>query len=197
MSVYCLPVFCERKYALALISQAVEELLVELDLDKKSVLLGTSRVSRYFNCINFTQKRTLTQMTHLVSVTCLRYLWSEMCCDTWSSRGTSRSRAGWCTYRLLAWDIWPVRDTENSKWVNLPLICYHFDLLAAECYVCLHSQVQQMAVSCLQRNLRALRAVSKWSWWKLFCKLRPLLDVNMDNERLRAKEVHSHQVNAF
>lgn len=46
-----------------------------------------------------------------------------------------------------------------------------------------------MAVSCLQRNLRALRLVAKWSWWKLFCRIRPLLDVNMDNERLRAKEV--------
>lgn len=53
-------------------------------------------------------------------------------------------------------------------------------------------QVQQMAVRCLQRNLRALRFVSKWSWWKLFCRVRPLLDVNMDNERLRAKEVHTN-----
>ena len=46
-----------------------------------------------------------------------------------------------------------------------------------------------MAVRCLQRNLRALKLVSRWSWWKLFCKIRPLLDVNMDNERFRTKEV--------
>ncbi|XP_077479786.1 unconventional myosin-XVIIIb [Stigmatopora argus] len=49
-------------------------------------------------------------------------------------------------------------------------------------------KVQHMAVRCLQRNLRVLRAVSQWSWWKLFCRARPLLDVNMDNEKLRAKE---------
>lgn len=49
-----------------------------------------------------------------------------------------------------------------------------------------------MAVKCLQRNLRVLRAVATWSWWKLFCKVRPLLDVNMDNERVRAKEVQSY-----
>ncbi|XP_061553551.1 unconventional myosin-XVIIIb-like isoform X3 [Phycodurus eques] len=49
-------------------------------------------------------------------------------------------------------------------------------------------KVQHMAVRCLQRNLRVLHGVSEWSWWKLFCRVRPLLDVNMDNERLRAKE---------
>uniref|UniRef100_A0A8C5A4H3 Myosin motor domain-containing protein n=1 Tax=Gadus morhua TaxID=8049 RepID=A0A8C5A4H3_GADMO len=49
-------------------------------------------------------------------------------------------------------------------------------------------KVQQMAVSCVQRNLRAMRAVGRWCWWKLFCRVRPLLNVNMDNQRLRAKE---------
>ncbi|KAK5620714.1 hypothetical protein CRENBAI_020003 [Crenichthys baileyi] len=48
--------------------------------------------------------------------------------------------------------------------------------------------VQQMAVRCLQRNLRVLKVVAKWGWWKLFCRVRPLLDVNMDNERLRTIE---------
>ncbi|KAL0965272.1 hypothetical protein UPYG_G00279090 [Umbra pygmaea] len=49
-------------------------------------------------------------------------------------------------------------------------------------------KVQQMAVRCVQSNIRALRGVAKWSWWKLLCRLRPLLDVNMDDQRLRAKE---------
>ena len=48
-----------------------------------------------------------------------------------------------------------------------------------------------MALRCVQRNIRALRGVAKWSWWRLFCRVRPLLDVNMDDERLRAKEVHT------
>nr|XP_029501579.1 unconventional myosin-XVIIIb-like [Oncorhynchus nerka] len=48
--------------------------------------------------------------------------------------------------------------------------------------------VQQMAVRCVQSNIRTLRGVAKWSWWKLLCRVRPLLDVNMDDQRLRAKE---------
>lgn len=127
-----------KRYASMFVShderKAVEELLVELDLDKKSVLLGTSRVF---------MKRDV-----------LRYLEQQ-------------------------------RDQQVTGWlVYLQAACMGH--LARQRYRKL--KVQQMAVSCLQRNLRALRAVSKWSWWKLFCKLRPLLDVNMDNERLRAKE---------
>uniref|UniRef100_A0A671LSV4 Unconventional myosin-XVIIIb-like n=1 Tax=Sinocyclocheilus anshuiensis TaxID=1608454 RepID=A0A671LSV4_9TELE len=49
-------------------------------------------------------------------------------------------------------------------------------------------KVQQMAVSCIQRNVRVLTAVAHWSWWKLLCRVRPLLDVNMDDQRLRSKE---------
>eukprot|EP00063_Salmo_salar_P008812 XP_013983647.1 PREDICTED: unconventional myosin-XVIIIa-like [Salmo salar] len=45
-----------------------------------------------------------------------------------------------------------------------------------------------MAVRCFQSNIRTLRRVAKWSWWKLLCRVRPLLDVNMDDQRLRAKE---------
>uniref|UniRef100_A0A8C1NDG2 Myosin XVIIIB n=1 Tax=Cyprinus carpio TaxID=7962 RepID=A0A8C1NDG2_CYPCA len=49
-------------------------------------------------------------------------------------------------------------------------------------------KVQLMAVSCIQRNVRVLTAVAHWSWWKLLCRVRPLLDVNMDDQRLRSKE---------
>ncbi|XP_016108965.1 unconventional myosin-XVIIIb-like [Sinocyclocheilus grahami] len=52
-------------------------------------------------------------------------------------------------------------------------------------------KVQQMAVSCIQRNVRVLTAVARWSWWKLLCRVRPLLDVNMDDQRLRSKEVRT------
>ncbi|XP_036824067.1 unconventional myosin-XVIIIa-like [Oncorhynchus mykiss] len=49
-------------------------------------------------------------------------------------------------------------------------------------------QVQQIAVRCFQSNIRTLRCVAKWIWWKLLCRVRPLLDVNMDDQRLRARE---------
>uniref|UniRef100_A0A3Q3WV61 Myosin motor domain-containing protein n=1 Tax=Mola mola TaxID=94237 RepID=A0A3Q3WV61_MOLML len=114
--------------------KAVEELLAELDLDKKSIVVGPSRVF---------MKRGV-----------LRYLEQQ-------------------------------RDQQVTGWlIYLQASCMGH--LARQKYRKL--KVQQMAVSCLQRNLRALRVVAKWSWWRLFCRLRPLLDVNMENERLRAKE---------
>ncbi|XP_030292095.1 unconventional myosin-XVIIIb isoform X3 [Sparus aurata] len=127
-----------KRYASMFVShderKAVEELLVELDLDKKSIVVGASRVF---------MKRGV-----------LRYLEQQ-------------------------------RDQQVTGWlVNLQAACMGHQ--ARQKYRRL--KVQQMAVTCLQRNLRALRVVAKWSWWKLFCRVRPLLDVNMDNERLQSKE---------
>uniref|UniRef100_A0AAY5L4B0 Myosin motor domain-containing protein n=1 Tax=Esox lucius TaxID=8010 RepID=A0AAY5L4B0_ESOLU len=114
--------------------KAVEELLVELDLDKKSIFLGASRM--------FTKRGVL------------KYLEQE-------------------------------RDKLVSGWlVQLQASCMGH--LARQQYR--KMKVQQMAVRCIQNNIRALRGVAKWSWWKLLCRLRPLLDVNMDDQRLRAKE---------
>lgn len=45
-----------------------------------------------------------------------------------------------------------------------------------------------MAVSCIQRTVRVLTAVAPWSWWKLLCRVRPLLDVHMNDQRLRSEE---------
>ncbi|XP_072228607.1 LOW QUALITY PROTEIN: unconventional myosin-XVIIIb-like [Leuresthes tenuis] len=127
-----------KRYASMFVShderKAVEELLVELDVDRKSVAVGASRVF---------MKRGV-----------LRYLEQQ-------------------------------REQQVTGWlVHLQGACMGH--LARQKYRKL--KVQQMAVRCLQSNLRALRAVTTWSWWKLFCRVRPLLDVNMDNERLRAKE---------
>ncbi|XP_028318915.1 unconventional myosin-XVIIIb isoform X1 [Gouania willdenowi] len=127
-----------KRYASMFVShderKAVDELLVELDVDKRSVAVGCSRVF---------MKRGV-----------LRYLEQQ-------------------------------REQHVSGWlVRLQAACEGH--LARQKYRKL--KVQQMAVRCLQRNLRALKMVSSWSWWKLFCRVRPLLDVNMDNMRLRAKE---------
>ncbi|KAM4527204.1 unconventional myosin-XVIIIb isoform 2-T2 [Odontesthes bonariensis] len=127
-----------KRYASMFVShderKAVEELLVELDVDKRSIAVGASRVF---------MKRGV-----------LRYLEQQ-------------------------------REQQVTGWlVHLQGACMGH--LARQKYSKL--KVQQMAVRCLQSNLRALRVVASWSWWKLFCRVRPLLDVNMDNERLRAKE---------
>lgn len=57
--------------------------------------------------------------------------------------------------------------------------------------MCVLEQVQQMAVRCVQRNFRASSTVHNWSWWKLLCRVRPLLDINIDDQRFRAKEVRA------
>nr|XP_057913691.1 unconventional myosin-XVIIIb-like isoform X2 [Doryrhamphus excisus] len=115
--------------------KAVDELLADLDLDPKSVMVAAGRV--------FMRRGVL------------RHLESQ-------------------------------RDLQVSGWlVHLQAACVGH--LARQKYRTL--KVQHMAVRCLQRNLRVLRLVGEWHWWRLFCRVRPLLDVNMDNERLRAKEV--------
>ncbi|KAK6316196.1 hypothetical protein J4Q44_G00137200 [Coregonus suidteri] len=114
--------------------KAVEELFVELDLDRKSIVLGACRVF---------MKRGV-----------LKYLEQQ-------------------------------RDKLVSVWlVQLQAACMGH--LARQQYR--KMKVQQMAVRCVQSNIRTLRGVAKWSWWKLLCRVRPLLDVNMDDQRLRAKE---------
>ncbi|KAJ8400053.1 hypothetical protein AAFF_G00400920 [Aldrovandia affinis] len=114
--------------------KAVEELLVALDLDKKTIVVGASRVF---------MKRGV-----------LRYLEQQ-------------------------------RDQLVSGWLVL-LQASCLGHLARQKYR--RMKVQQMAVRCVQRNVRTLSAVRKWSWWRLLCKVRPLLDVNIDDQRFRAKE---------
>lgn len=114
--------------------KAVEELLIDLDLDKKSIVLGTSRV--------------------------------------FMKRGVLRS-------------LDQQRDQLLSGWLmQLQASCLGH--LGRQKYR--RMKVQQMAVCCIQRNVRVLTAVSRWRWWKLLCRVRPLLDINMDDQRLRSKE---------
>ncbi|XP_044000663.1 unconventional myosin-XVIIIb-like isoform X1 [Gambusia affinis] len=127
-----------KRYASMFVShderKAVEELLIELDVDKNSIVVGASRVFMKRGVLQYLEQQRDQQVT------------------------------GWLIYLQAACK----GHLGRQKYRKL--------------------KVQQMAVRCLQRNLRVLKAVAEWSWWKLFCRLRPLLDVNMDNERLRAKE---------
>ncbi|XP_047229414.1 unconventional myosin-XVIIIb-like isoform X1 [Girardinichthys multiradiatus] len=127
-----------KRYASIFVShnerKAVEELLVELDVDKKSIVVGASRVFMKRGMLQYLEQQRDQQVT------------------------------GWLVYLQAACK----GHLGRQKYRKL--------------------KVQQMAVRCLQRNLRVLKVVAKWGWWKLFCRVRPLLDVNMDNERLRAME---------
>ncbi|XP_067339392.1 unconventional myosin-XVIIIb-like isoform X1 [Channa argus] len=127
-----------KRYASRFVShderKAVEELLVELDLDRKRIVVGASRVFMKRGMLQYLEQQRDQQVT------------------------------GWLVYLQAAC----MGHLARQKYRKL--------------------KVQQMAVSCLQRNLRVLWVVSKWSWWKLFCRVRPLLDVNMENDWLRTKE---------
>ncbi|XP_048876504.1 LOW QUALITY PROTEIN: unconventional myosin-XVIIIb-like [Brienomyrus brachyistius] len=114
--------------------KAVGELLIDLDMDRKSITVGTSRV--------------------------------------FMKRGVMLS-------------LEQQRDQLVSGWlVLLQASCMGHQ--ARQKYRCM--KVQQMAIRCVQRNLRASSTVHNWSWWKLLCRVRPLLDINIDDQRFRAKE---------
>ncbi|XP_067133284.1 unconventional myosin-XVIIIa-like [Centruroides vittatus] len=48
-------------------------------------------------------------------------------------------------------------------------------------------KVQDMAIRCIQRNVRKFLAIHSWSWWRLLVKVLPLLNVHRTEEELRAK----------
>ena len=50
-------------------------------------------------------------------------------------------------------------------------------------------QLQHLAISCIQRNVKKFMAIRDWSWWKLYTKVQPLLNVHRTEEELKNKDV--------
>lgn len=48
-------------------------------------------------------------------------------------------------------------------------------------------KVEQLAVRCIQRNVRKFLSVRDWPWWRLLVRVTPLLNVHRTEEELRAK----------
>ncbi|XP_063697134.1 unconventional myosin-XVIIIa isoform X2 [Culicoides brevitarsis] len=46
-------------------------------------------------------------------------------------------------------------------------------------------RVQELAVKCIQRNVRAFMQVRDWPWWRLLVRVSPLLAVNRTEEQLK------------
>ncbi|XP_062445731.1 unconventional myosin-XVIIIb [Rhea pennata] len=49
-------------------------------------------------------------------------------------------------------------------------------------------KIQRLAIRCIQKNLVIFQAVRHWPWWQLMSRVRPLLSINVAEDRLRAKE---------
>lgn len=45
---------------------------------------------------------------------------------------------------------------------------------------------QELAVRCIQRNVRAFLMVRDWPWWRLLVRVTPLLNVHRTEEQLKA-----------
>jgi len=50
-------------------------------------------------------------------------------------------------------------------------------------------QIQDLAVRCIQRNVRKFMSVRDWPWWRLLVRVTPLLNVHRTEEELRIKTV--------
>ncbi|XP_019760217.2 unconventional myosin-XVIIIa isoform X2 [Dendroctonus ponderosae] len=48
-------------------------------------------------------------------------------------------------------------------------------------------KLQDLAVRCIQRNVRKFMLVRDWPWWRLLIRVTPLLNVHRTEEELRAK----------
>lgn len=45
---------------------------------------------------------------------------------------------------------------------------------------------QELAVRCIQRNVKAFLAVRDWPWWRLLVRVTPLLNVHRTEEQLKS-----------
>ncbi|KAK0175999.1 hypothetical protein PV328_000180 [Microctonus aethiopoides] len=48
-------------------------------------------------------------------------------------------------------------------------------------------KLQDIAVRCIQRNVRKLMSVREWPWWRLYVKVAPLLNVQRTEDQLKAR----------
>ena len=51
------------------------------------------------------------------------------------------------------------------------------------------NRVQDLAVRCIQKNIRTFFYVRDWSWWRLLIQIRPLLNIHRIEDELQSKTV--------
>ncbi|KAI4886508.1 hypothetical protein NFI96_024884 [Prochilodus magdalenae] len=55
-------------------------------------------------------------------------------------------------------------------------------------------QIQDLAIRCIQKNIKKNRGVKGWPWWKLFTTVRPLIEVQLTEEQIRGKDEEIQQL---
>ncbi|XP_028615125.1 unconventional myosin-XVIIIa isoform X7 [Grammomys surdaster] len=83
------------------------------------------------------------------------------------------------------------RDEQTSR---------HLTLFQAACRGYLARQhfkkrkIQDLAIRCVQKNIKKNKGVKDWSWWKLFTTVRPLIQVQLSEEQIRNKDEEIQQL---
>ncbi|XP_053363679.1 unconventional myosin-XVIIIa isoform X7 [Clarias gariepinus] len=55
-------------------------------------------------------------------------------------------------------------------------------------------KIQDLAIRCIQKNIKKNRGVKDWPWWKVFTTVRPLIQVQLSEEQIRGKDEEIQQL---
>ncbi|KAM9320551.1 unconventional myosin-XVIIIa isoform 1-T1 [Gastrophryne carolinensis] len=55
-------------------------------------------------------------------------------------------------------------------------------------------KIQELAIRCVQKNIRKNKGVKNWPWWKVFTTVRPLIEVQLTEEQIRGKDEEIQQL---
>ncbi|XP_039418689.1 unconventional myosin-XVIIIa isoform X22 [Corvus cornix cornix] len=77
------------------------------------------------------------------------------------------------------------RDTQTSRNITLfQAACRGF--LARQHFK--KRKIQDLAIRCVQKNIKKNKGVKDWPWWKLFTTVRPLIQVQLTEDQIRGKD---------
>ncbi|XP_061868051.1 unconventional myosin-XVIIIa isoform X4 [Colius striatus] len=83
------------------------------------------------------------------------------------------------------------RDTQTSRNITLfQAACRGF--LARQQFK--KRKIQDLAIRCVQKNIKKNKGVKDWPWWKLFTTVRPLIEVQLTEEQIRGKDEEIQQL---
>lgn len=57
-------------------------------------------------------------------------------------------------------------------------------------------KIQELAICCIQRNVRKFLEIREWPWWRLFAKIAPVLNVQRTEQELRLSRDEVEQLKA-